>query len=119
VFRPEPNEAGESTLLRFEGVTVKTGKVLGLEARGWRRGPAQDAGWIWAMVKPLTDNLEASLDLEGGILAGDMSESPSEQKLKSITLVKRGKSGGTVALGEIPALLFSELVRDIAELSAS
>ncbi len=115
VFEPMNEEKKSSSTKRFEGKKTKLGKVLGLEARGWRRGAPQDAGWIWDMVKPLGDDLEACIHLDGGILASAMSESPAEQGLG--TLVLREKSSwkeSKTRFGELDPVLTSELFRDLS-----
>jgi hypothetical protein len=99
---------------RFEGTAVPLGKVLGLEARGWRRGMPQDAGWIWDMQKPLGDGRLALLGLGGGILAGDMRESPAEQKLEALSLVEEDSHKEGPKLGDLDAVSASELLRDVA-----
>src|SRR5262249_1344021 len=43
VFTPTDAEKRASHLPRMHKVAVKTGKVMGLEIRGWRKGPPQDA----------------------------------------------------------------------------
>jgi hypothetical protein len=70
------------------------------------------------MVKPLPGEIEAELRLEGGILAGAMAESPKEQKLGPVTLRKLGTydDSGKVPLGDLPDVVFSELVRDLEQL---
>jgi hypothetical protein len=120
VYAVEASEKKAAVLKRVEGTTVPIGKVLGLESRGWRRGMPQDAGWIWDMVKPLPGEIEAELRLDGGILAGNMSESPEEQKLGTVTLRKVGTydDTGKVALGDLADVVFSELVRDLELLRA-
>ncbi|MFY0583707.1 DUF4132 domain-containing protein [Cystobacter fuscus] len=44
-FALEPAEREATKLGRVKGLKVPTGKVLGLEARGWRRGPPRTAAW--------------------------------------------------------------------------
>lgn len=95
---------------RFEKKKVPTGKVLGLEHRSWRKGFAQDAGWIWDMRKDLGGGVTAELAIGGGILAGDMRESPAEQELGAITL--------TAKVATLSPIAFSELVRDVTMLGA-
>lgn len=115
VFTPDAQERRSNTTNRFEKKTVKLGAVLGLEDRGWRRGMAQDAGWIWDMVKTIDDDLEAVLDLKGGILAGDMRESPAEQELGALHLRDRKDFAGSKRMfGSLDAIVTSELFRDIA-----
>lgn len=88
------------------------GKVLGLDARGWRRGPPQDAGVVGWYEKPIANGVVVSLDLDPGIFTGIVSESP-EQTLGEISLTKVGyqKSGAT--FGELGPIVLSELARDL------
>ncbi len=107
-FAPTAEEAESSSLDHVNGITVPTGKVLGLLARGWEKGPPQDAGWIWEWTKDLPGyDAPASLHLETGVLASGMTEEP-EQKLGSVSL--------PVAAGELSPVLFSELVRDLVSM---
>ncbi|MBX3232073.1 MAG: DUF4132 domain-containing protein [Labilithrix sp.] len=117
VFAVTEPERAAKELARVKGVEVPTGKVLGLEQRGWKKGVPQDAGWIWDVEKELPRGLRATLPLEGdgGLLAGAMAESPPEQKLGAV--VVRGRDG-VVALGDLPRIVFSELVRDLEGLRA-
>ncbi|MCL2849628.1 MAG: DUF4132 domain-containing protein [Micrococcales bacterium] len=55
----------------FHAVTVPSGKVLGLERRGWRRGPAQDAGDQWSIDRPLPGGQVWELGLEPGFYVSD------------------------------------------------
>ena len=104
-FAPTPEEAKGSSIERVSGVTVPTGKVIGLLARGWEKGAPQDAGWIWEWRKPLPGHdAPASLHLETGVLASGINEEP-EQKLGSVSL--------PVAAGELSPVAFSELVREL------
>jgi predicted DNA-binding WGR domain protein len=103
------------SLERFAGTTVPTGKVLGLEARGWRRGAAQDGGGIWWFEKriPATQH-EAHLELDPGIIVGMVNENP-EQKLGSVKIVRANTWHDTepMPLGRLDPIVFSELVRDL------
>ncbi|MBK8594331.1 MAG: DUF4132 domain-containing protein [Holophagales bacterium] len=107
-------ERTENALARFEGTKVPTGKVLGLEQRGWRRGAAQDGGCSWWYERPLPGNLEAHLLLDPGIVAGMAMEFP-EQTLGKVTIERPGTWGesGVMPFGQLDAILFSELVRDL------
>jgi predicted DNA-binding WGR domain protein len=117
VYATTDAEREAKELARSSGVEIASGKVIGLTARGWRMGAPQDAGWIWDMTKTLPGDLLARLSLDGGFLAGAMAESPPTQKLGAV-VVQRGEhwEGEPLALGEIPPLVFSELVRDLARL---
>jgi predicted DNA-binding WGR domain protein len=102
-----------------KGQKVPTGKVLGLDARGWRRGPPQDAGVVCWYEKHVQGGTTVTLDLEPGIYTGMISESP-EQTLGSVSISKGG--GGwyahdkTLPLGDLSPIVYSELVRDLETL---
>jgi hypothetical protein len=112
-------ERGVRELRRVEGVTVPTGKVLGLvDRRGWRRGPAQDAGIIGWFTKPLPGGEhEACLTLDPGVVVGMVMEFP-EQKLGTVTIDRLGSwdNQGEVDFGRLAPIVFSELVRDLESL---
>ncbi|EPX60162.1 Molybdate metabolism regulator [Cystobacter fuscus DSM 2262] len=110
----EPAEREATKLERVKGLKLPTGKVLGLEARGWRRGAPQDGGVAGWMEKPLGDDRVAELDLDPGLYTGSLADSP-EQEL-GVVKVRRAHSWGDKDLqawGSLDAILFSELVRDL------
>ncbi|HEY2365466.1 MAG TPA: DUF4132 domain-containing protein, partial [Polyangiaceae bacterium] len=112
---PAGDEKTSTELVRVTGITVPTGKVLGLDNRGWRRGPPQDGGVVCWYEKPLSDGYVACLDLEPGIFTGMISESP-EQKLGKLVVSKNAYSWqkeGLKKLGDLSSIEFSELVRDL------
>lgn len=120
IYTPTEAERGGKALDRTKGLKVPTGKVLGLEARRWRRGAPQDAGVVGWMEKPLPGGRTAILDLDPGLYTGMLSESP-EQTLGSTTIVEAGteyfwSNQGTVLLGQLDPIAFSELVRDLEAL---
>ncbi len=112
-------ERKAKTLDTVKGLKVPTGKVLGLDARGWRRGPPQDGGAVCWYEKHVQGDITVSLDLDPGIYTGMISESP-EQTLGSVTISRGG--GGWYAndkqlpFGELSAIVYSELVRDLESL---
>lgn len=114
VYTPTPEELKAVELKRVEGLKVPTGKVLGLEQRGWRRGAPQDAGVTCWMEKQLPGGRELWLDLDPGLFTGYLSESP-EQTLGPATLRTQGswRRDGQIPLGELDPIVFSELVRDL------
>ncbi|MBN1610607.1 MAG: WGR and DUF4132 domain-containing protein [Polyangiaceae bacterium] len=117
VFHPTPDELGGNVLKRMSGVTVKTGKILGLDGRGWHRGEPQDAGWVWDMVKPLSGGFRAELELKGGFCMGYMEGTPPEQELGDLVLRPEGGSDKSkVSFSELSPAAFSELVRDLEAL---
>ena len=115
VYRPTDAEKAGNDLSRMKDVTVKTGKILGLEARGWRKGTPQDAGWVWDMWKPLPGDLVAEMAIDGGICMGWMEGTPSEQKLGSVglRLESEWSRSDTLTLASLSPAVFSELVRDL------
>jgi predicted DNA-binding WGR domain protein len=113
-YAPTAEERTGTELVRVKGLKVNTGKVLGLETRGWRRGPPQDAGVVGWMEKHLGPDRMIELDLDPGLYTGMLSESP-EQTLGTVTVRKPNTWGkeGTFPLGTLDPILFSELVRDL------
>lgn len=113
-------ERAGTELKRVSGLKVPTGKVLGLETRGWRRGPPQDAGIVGWMEKHLGPELMIELELDPGLYTGMLSESP-EQTLGIAVLRKPNTWGqeGRLPLGTLDPILFSELVRDLEGLRPS
>jgi len=106
------DERGAATLLRWQGITVPTGKILGLSHTGWRRGPIDEGGLTWMYEKALGGGQWLALTFEPGIVAGSVETYP-EQTLGDIML---GPDLPTFdALDPIAA---SELIRDIERLCA-
>lgn len=115
-IREEEREARE--LRRCAGRKVPTGKVLGLEQRGWRRGQVMDGGDIAWMAKPLPGRLhEAQLWLDPGIPAGRIAEAP-EQALREVVLDRPRGREDRLPFGNLDPVTFSELVRDVEGLLA-
>ena len=115
---PTGEEKTGTELKRVSGLKVPTGKVLGLEQYGWRRGAPQDAGVVCWMEKPLGTEWMAELSLEDGIFTGMISESP-EQTLGSVVVVRMPQTWNKqdrIALHQLDAILFSELVNDLESL---
>lgn len=103
-------------LLRVKGWKVPTGKVLGLESRGWRRGEPQDGGGIWWMTKPLPGGVEAHLTLDPGIIVGAVAEYP-EQTLGEIELYEANAwSSSGKRFDTLDPIVASELLRDLMAL---
>ncbi|HBL28305.1 MAG TPA: hypothetical protein DD490_15830 [Acidobacteria bacterium] len=119
VYAITEEEKGARELRRVAGLTVPTGKVLGLaDGHGWRRGPAGEGGGIRWFFKPLPGGEhEICLSFEPGILAGTMMEFP-EQTLGTVTIDRAGswEKGEGHIFGTLDALTFSELVRDLEAL---
>ena len=118
IATPTDAEKSATKLERVVGLTVPTGKVLGLDHRGWRRGPPQDGGVVCWYEKPLGGDRVAWLDLDPGVFTGMVGEAP-EQKLGGVTIARGGdgwRPEKQVPLGEIGPIAFSELLRDLESL---
>ena len=122
IFAPTADERAGTELSRVVGLKLPTGKVLGLDNRGWRRGPPQDGGVVCWYEKPVQvagKEMVVTLDLaDGGIYTGSIADSP-EQKLGVVTV---GPDGGgwqkehRTTFGALHPVAFSELVRDLESL---
>ncbi len=111
LYSIDAKEKTATSLKRMEDVTVKTGKVLGLEMRGWRKGPPQDAGWVWEMNKTVGD-FELTLPLGGGLCMGWHEGTPSDQKLGAVGIAGRSEKS-KANFGMLSPVVFSELVREL------
>ncbi|MYW07388.1 DUF4132 domain-containing protein, partial [Streptomyces sp. SID2563] len=85
VFALTEEEAAGHRLGRFEGIKVPTGKVLGLERYGWRRGNPEDNGVERWISKRLGDDCHLVIALDGGIAVGAVDIYP-EQTLETVWL---------------------------------
>ena len=103
-------ERASDELLRWQGIKVPTGKVLGLAHVGWRRGPTQDGGSIRTFDKRVDAARTLELNFEPGIIAALVDEHP-EQTLGGITFGRRPSTFDT-----LDTILASELIRDMERL---
>lgn len=115
-YAPTSKEIETSIIERRKKEFAPLGKFLGLVEKGWRKGPPQDAGWIWEMEKALAGGFEATLDLPTGI-AADMQMTEPKQEIGIIYVAH--KTRGKISLKEVPAVVFSELVRDLVQLGSA
>ncbi|WP_176611656.1 DUF4132 domain-containing protein [Actinomadura sp. WMMB 499] len=104
-------ERAANRLDRVRGVTVRTGMVLGLERRGWRRGQAKDAGVQEEMVWTVPDGLSITLDAQPGFPVMTPGEWP-EQTLGSVW------TDSGVRFGDLDEVTASELLLVLNELKA-
>ena len=121
VYAPTDEERQATHISRVKGTVVPTGKVLGLEARGWRRGQPQDGGVVWWIEKRLAGGEHAYLYLEPGIFTGYMEGAP-EQTLEEV-YVSSTEDGawnrkGNVRVEALDPVVYSELVRDLAQITS-
>lgn len=115
-------EADGYRLTRFEGLTVPTGKVLGLERRGWERGVPQDAGVERWISKRLDDDRYLVIALDTGIAVGVVDMFP-EQVLETVWLDDRPgdhfryNHTHPLRFAGLDPVTVSELLGDLAELT--
>jgi hypothetical protein len=114
-YAPTDAEKKATSITRRQKQFAPLGKFLGLVEKGWRKGAPQDAGWIWDMDKPLAGGFLATLDLPTGISA-DMQFTDAKQEIGSVFVMH--KQTANVTLGDLPEVVFSELVRDIVQLGS-
>ncbi|TDD77738.1 DUF4132 domain-containing protein [Actinomadura darangshiensis] len=110
-------EGRNGRLERFEGLTVPTGKLLGLTRTSWTRGPAQDNGiehWIsWHLAPDVT----VVIDLRPGIAVGLVDLNP----VQTTERVWIGKSPYSAVmengLDGVNPVFVSELLADLTSLT--
>jgi predicted DNA-binding WGR domain protein len=118
-YAPTDAERSAKVILRVKGRVVPTGKVLGLESRGWRRGAPQDGGVVGWMEKSINSKQVAILELDGqGIWTGMVGENPT-QDLGAVFVRKPQEwdSKNAQRIGDLEPVIFSELIRDLEALT--
>ncbi|MCP2164020.1 DUF4132 domain-containing protein [Goodfellowiella coeruleoviolacea] len=104
-------ERTATSLTRFEGRTVRTTRVLGLEHRGWQKEDAEfQRPWSW-IERELPGGHTVVLNLDPGVLLGELARTP-EQRLVSVHLA----GGGT--FGSLSPVVAAEVLRDLVHLTA-
>ncbi|MGW4227712.1 DUF4132 domain-containing protein [Streptomyces sp. NPDC004980] len=122
VFTLGAEEADSYRLPRFEGLEVTTGKVLGLQRRGWERGIPQDAGVERWISKRLGDRGFLVIALDTGIAVGVVDMFP-EQTLETVWLADSpsdhfpGRFDYSRRFSCLDQVVVSELLGDLAELT--
>lgn len=112
VYSLSEGEGAEVELRLFEGREIVTGKLLGLEKRGWQRGAPQDGGISSWLEKPL-EGKTLYLTFQGGIFVGDINSIPS-QKLETLLLKNSGFE--ELEFAALSAIEASEMLRELAQL---
>lgn len=112
VFVLGPREWDSASLTRFEGRTAATSKLRGLRERGWRLGPAQDAGFVNRLLKPIGGGGVALLNLEDGFPIKEYERGGSVSTLGCIDFEDDGEPA-TRPVDERSPVMISELIRDI------
>ncbi|MEH0846344.1 DUF4132 domain-containing protein, partial [Micromonospora sp. CPCC 205711] len=121
VHRLADAERDERLLSRYAGVEVPTGRLLGLERRGWRRADAQDNGTQPWLERKLPGDRAIVININPGITVGVVDMFP-EQKIEEIWVNDRPEGqwharGGRVRFGELDEVTASEVLRDLAEVT--
>ncbi|MFE5093496.1 DUF4132 domain-containing protein [Streptomyces sp. NPDC056638] len=121
VFELSEEERSGYRLTRFEGLKVPTGKVLGLERRGWERGAPQDAGVERWISKRLAEDCYLVIALYEGIAVGVVDMFP-DQILETVWLDTRPNDhwdsrSHLLRFADLDAVTVSELLGDLTELT--
>ncbi|MEU5940444.1 DUF4132 domain-containing protein [Micromonospora sp. NPDC047548] len=119
VHRFDDTERDERLLSRYAGVAVPTGRLLGLERRGWRRSGAQDNGVQPWLERELPGNRAIVVNIDPGITVGMVDMFP-DQKIEDVWVNDRPEGdwyprGGKVRFGDLDEVTASEILRDLAE----
>ncbi|MGK5553659.1 DUF4132 domain-containing protein [Actinomadura kijaniata] len=108
-------ERASAELERFRGITVPVGRLLGMERRGWLRGGAEDNGVHVSVVRELPGGRTVAIDVEPGIVAGDVGHWP-EQRIGRVRL--GGRTGSPPRpFSDLDAITASEILADVVELT--
>ncbi|WP_329253647.1 DUF4132 domain-containing protein [Actinoallomurus sp. NBC_01490] len=120
VYTLTEEERAGSRLTRFEGATVPTRAVIGLERRGWLRESPQDAGIQGSISRPAGDGRYVVIFLDPGIAVGAPEMFP-DTRLDSISLTDRPDgygSRGSLRFGDLDPVTASEVIAELTELTA-
>ncbi|GIJ44157.1 hypothetical protein Val02_10430 [Virgisporangium aliadipatigenens] len=121
VYAITPEEHAKGRLLRFARKVVPTGKLLGLEHRGWRRGDPMDAGVQSWMQREVPGGLLV-VELDPGIAVGAVDALGGEQTLGDVYLA--GEDGPyhhterALSLSRLDPISASEIIRDLSGVTA-
>jgi len=109
VFTPTEAERTATAILRFQSREVETGKLFGLEHRGWRRASGDRIANTYRRELPA--GYYAWLHVSPGVNLATPQESP----VQTIGAMRVFRSDGADAtMDELSPVAFSELVRDVA-----
>jgi hypothetical protein len=94
--------------------SVDAARIVGLEGRGWERGPVEDGGRLWSMERAMSGGARARIELDPGLAVGAVATSEA-QRVTQLDITRGGAAG---SLGDLSVVSFSELVRDLRALRA-
>ncbi|MEU9112544.1 DUF4132 domain-containing protein [Streptomyces sp. NPDC048483] len=118
------DERDGPALQRFHDITVPTGKVLGLEKRGWQRAAPRDGGVQPWISREIPGNRAVVVALNPGIVVRAPYERP-EQTITSVHLrdlatgSRRGRARGALRFAGLDQVTVSELLTDLIDLTAT
>lgn len=112
-------ERASKRLMRFQGVTVPVGAVLGLTRHGWERGEPQDSGFEHWIARPVANGCVV-VGLDPGIVVGYPDAQP-KQRLDEIWIGSAPTWRRPVErpFGVLDAVTASEIIADLTRLTAS
>ena len=123
VYALTEEERKSQRLTRFEGHTVPTGKVLGLERHGWVREDPQDAGIQGSISRAAGEGRFIVIDLDPGIAVGSPEIFP-EHELSAIWIMdnpdgyRRHDEEDPLLFGALDPVMASEVVAALTELTS-
>jgi len=117
VFRLAPDERGARELSRWAGLRVPTGKLLGLEARGWKRGTPQHGPVSCWIDRPVAGPRRVlTVEVDPGIVNGAPLEIPEQTTVRAALVHADDRSTADLVVGDLDPLVISELLRDLESL---
>ncbi|MBI3928054.1 MAG: DUF4132 domain-containing protein [Armatimonadetes bacterium] len=115
IHTPSAAELSGQELEQLPRAPMPVGRLLKLEARGWRRGAVVDSGCACHFEKPLARGLEAILEVEPGFHVAAPQEA-DPQTVRSVYVQSSESAGRKLPLKDLDAIEYSELVTDLATL---
>lgn len=113
VFKAQPAELPAHELTRYSETVIPTGKLFGLEYKGFSREYAYDGGPVIAYRKHIAGTpYYARLSFSPGMIPAEAISTP-EQTIDALELFRADHLFPRPSLGELSAVVFSELVRDV------
>ncbi|GAB2584957.1 hypothetical protein GCM10027168_17180 [Streptomyces capparidis] len=119
VLRLADDERDATELVRFHGVTVHVGKLLGLEKHGWERGAPQDAGCQDWITRSVPGGRAVVLSLSPGIAIGLPTALP-DQTIEHVWITDRDGDRhphGSLRFGGLDPVSVSEVLADLTGLT--
>lgn len=117
-FALTPQEQTQHTLTRFEGHSVASGAVMGLQPRGWDRGSPQDGGMVCDYSRRSKDGLEVSISISPGTFIGGGPMEP-RQDVGTLWLMRHteGATPERATFDSLDPIFLSEVLRDLSLLN--